>query len=756
MKKPAFSTRISCLARFTWWVIFTAILAAPIAAQNNPDSGEARIALVIGNGAYLNAPLKNPPNDARDMAAALQNLGFSVTLLVDGDFAGMNRAIRDFGNAIRRTDAVALFYFSGHGVQYQGANYLIPAHADVEGADELPYSAVNAEQVYAKMEESGAKTNLIILDACRNNPFPGSERALDRGLAVVSNVQPPRSLIVYSTAPGKTAQDGEGRNGVFTTALLKHLADPGLDAELMIRRVREDVIASTAGAQVPWNNSSITGEGFFFAGRGEIDVTTDPTGAEISLNGERRGLSPLQLTDVPRFGDVEVTARLNNQSATRRLSLRDVASMRLDLKLQTEQGSLAIKANEAKFSVLLDGVAMTVSPSGVLEGLGVGPHSLEVRGDSSVYQGSVSVASGKMTIVAVTLVPCGSLTLNLPADTVCRIEGAGIADSSARKDYGQVPAGDYRLTVTGGGYESYVESVTVKRAQAYQFTPRLRFTAAYLTAKYGAQLDALSLVEKRSYVDQLDVDQVAAFQKSITDEARPELQPLFDRAEELKTRLTSVLARQASAAQGEGTMPAQGPKELYLAYSTELSGYSNLEKSTALTQNDMDKVAAFVLKALAQPYEDFQELGKQADDLKARLVVLKAAQDRKAQYDTLVQQKAAAAKNYKDAVTKGKFLSTMGWWFVVPGGLSLVTSGVFLVLGLNVAPQYYAATTMKDATTLGGQLKLYQETMDLAAGLGLGLGGLGSLFLATRPNPKPLQEAIDRLDQQIASFGDTK
>ena len=189
-------------ARSMFFILMGLLFFPGLLAAQSPAPSEARIALVIGNAAYLNVPLKNPANDARDIAAALQKIGFTVTLLVDADLGAMNRAIRDFGNAIKRQDAVALFYFSGHGVQYQGANYLIPARADIQSADELAYAAVNAEQVYAKMESSGARTNIIILDACRNNPFPGSERAMDRGLAVVSGVQPPRSLIVYSTAPG--------------------------------------------------------------------------------------------------------------------------------------------------------------------------------------------------------------------------------------------------------------------------------------------------------------------------------------------------------------------------------------------------------------------------------------------------------------------------------------------------------------------------------------------------------------------------
>jgi hypothetical protein len=246
-------------------VLFLAALLSlqPLLAQA-PQPAETRIALVVGNGAYPNAPLKNPVNDAKDLAAALKGLGFSVSLVTDGDLPAMSRAIRDFGNAIKRPDAVALFYYSGHGIQYKGANYLIPANSDIQDPDELSFSSVNADQVYAKMESSGDRTNIVILDACRNNPFPGAERSSERGLAIVGSA-PPQSIIVYATAPGKTAQDGAGRNGVFTQALLEHLAEPGLDAELMIRKVREDVIAATGGAQVPWHNSSISGRGFAFA-----------------------------------------------------------------------------------------------------------------------------------------------------------------------------------------------------------------------------------------------------------------------------------------------------------------------------------------------------------------------------------------------------------------------------------------------------------------------------------------------------------
>jgi hypothetical protein len=799
-------------------LLLAGIWGIPAFAQGTAKAGETRIALVIGNGDYANVPLKNPTNDAKDMAAALQNLGFAVTLLVDADYAAMNRAVRDFGNSIKRQDAVALFFFAGHGVQYQGANYLIPAHADVESADELPYSAVNAEQVYAKMESSGARTNLIILDACRNNPFPGAARALERGLAVVGNVQPPRSLIVYSTAPGKTAQDGEGRNGVFTSALLKHLGDPGLDAELMVRRVREDVIATTNGAQVPWHNSSITGQGFFFAGRGEINVTTDPVGAEISVNGQSRGLSPIVLSDIPRFGEVEVTARVGNRTASRKVTLRDVPSMDLDLKLESEKGGLAVKANEANCKMLLDGSPVTVTASGALEGLDAGTHLLELKGDSSAYRGEVSVVGGKITPVEVVLVPFGSLVLNLPAGTSCKIDGMGISDTSFRKDYGQLPAGDYKLAVTGGDYEPYTESISVKRAQAYQFVPRLRFTAAYLSGKYLAELDSLALAEKRSFVDKVDIDQVAVFKRRVQDEGRTELQPLIQKADELQARLASIMERQAAAgvtpAPAGGQMPAQGPKQLYAAYSSEYETLAAKLQSTSLKQEDVDKAADLSLKALAQQYQDFQALATKAGDLqeklKSKLVhqiyaaysseydSLAALQQSKSLkqedidkvadfrsrataqpypdfkdlatkagelqeslkfklvYDAAAAKRDDANKKYQQVVASGKTVSWIGWSCMGMSAACGIASGVCALLAVAANNDAKGAATMKDATTKGASIYTYGIASLITGASATGALGLGGLFLALRPNPKPLKAVVDRLDQELAALGGGK
>jgi len=365
------------------------------AAQPVPPT-ERRIALVIGNSSYPNVPLKNPVNDARDLNSALKGLGFEVTLVADGDMATMSKAVRDFGLAIRKPEVVALFYYSGHGVQYRGANYLIPAKADIQDPDELAYSAVNAEQVYAKMESSGDKMNIVILDACRNNPFPGAERSMEKGLAIVGNVQPPQSLIVYATAPGKTAQDGEGRNGVFTAALLKHIAEPNLDIELMMRRVREDVMAATKGAQVPWQNSSISGSGFSFlidsskllasatsggqaaapAGNGKstgtLTLLSDPPGVEVLIDGKDTVHTPVSLELAPGAHSFEPKESKIKTAyfAAQSLQWITVAAgyeVSVPIRLAASKAQLRIKFAQPGCRVFVNNEDKGMTPLGILD-----------------------------------------------------------------------------------------------------------------------------------------------------------------------------------------------------------------------------------------------------------------------------------------------------------------------------------------------------------------------------------------------------
>jgi hypothetical protein len=223
-------------------------------------AGERRVALVIGNSAYKAGPLKNPVNDARDMAAALRECGFEVVAGENLSRREMEEAIRAFGKRLTR-DSVALFYYSGHGLQVRGNNYLVPVDARIEKEQDVEYEGVDAGRVMAELESVGSRLNIIILDACRDNPFARSYRSSQRGLAVVS--APSGSVIVYSTAPGMTADDGDARNGRYTEQFLKNVREPGLKLEDVLKRTRIAVREKSRGAQIPWETSSIDGDFYF-------------------------------------------------------------------------------------------------------------------------------------------------------------------------------------------------------------------------------------------------------------------------------------------------------------------------------------------------------------------------------------------------------------------------------------------------------------------------------------------------------------
>lgn len=212
---------------------------------------ERRVALVIGNGDYQAATkLINPVNDAADIGEVLAGLGFDVEVRIDADLDTMEKAVLRFGNKLAgSTDSVGFFYYAGHGVQSNGENYFIPVDARLSAESMLRIRAIPLQFVLDSIGEAGNKLNIIVLDACRDNPFSWA-RSSARGLAVVG-IQPAASIVVYSTSAGKVAQDGTGRNGTFTEELLRHLPTPGLDIMEVLRRTGQDVQAKTASAQIP-------------------------------------------------------------------------------------------------------------------------------------------------------------------------------------------------------------------------------------------------------------------------------------------------------------------------------------------------------------------------------------------------------------------------------------------------------------------------------------------------------------------------
>jgi uncharacterized caspase-like protein len=236
-------------------------------------SSERRVALVIGNAAYqYTATLKNPVNDAQDIARMLTALQFQVILKTDATLDTMADAIFTFGERLKG-GGVGLLYYSGHGMQVKGENYLIPIDANLVREDDIKRKTINARDILDKMDEAKSHLNLVFLDACRNNPFPRSVRAVSRGLAGMN--APTGTLLVFATNPDNVASDGAERNGTYTKHLLQYIAQPGLEVGMMLRKIRTAVKEETGGQQVPWENGSIEGE-FYFNGLSGVPPVTPP------------------------------------------------------------------------------------------------------------------------------------------------------------------------------------------------------------------------------------------------------------------------------------------------------------------------------------------------------------------------------------------------------------------------------------------------------------------------------------------------
>jgi len=228
---------------------------------------EKRYALVIGNSNYSKeiGNLKNPVNDATDIATELRRSDFEVQLLTNATYIQIREAMRKFHEKLAngpKDQTVGLFYYAGHGVQFQDENYLVPVDADVKYEDDIVRMCFPVQRmVLANMERSNSRMNIVILDACRNNPFPATSRSLDQGLAEMKRAR--GSFIAYATAPGSVASDGSGRNGLYTQELLKSLRKSGLTIEQVFKEVRMNVMRLSGDRQYTWDSSNIIGEFYF-------------------------------------------------------------------------------------------------------------------------------------------------------------------------------------------------------------------------------------------------------------------------------------------------------------------------------------------------------------------------------------------------------------------------------------------------------------------------------------------------------------
>ncbi len=209
----------------------------------------AKKALVVGNAHYAVKPLRNPLNDSSDMATTLRQLGFQVTRRDDLTRKAMRQAIRDFVQSLNKGDN-AFFYFSGHGVQVDNKNYLLPIANDIQREYEVSDGAVSLDFILKSLAHADSEINIVVLDACRNNPFPSRFKSSRRGLAKLDQ-QIANTLVAFAASPGGVSDDGDKNNGVYTQALLNHIATPNISLPEMFTRVRQEVYANTQNKQLP-------------------------------------------------------------------------------------------------------------------------------------------------------------------------------------------------------------------------------------------------------------------------------------------------------------------------------------------------------------------------------------------------------------------------------------------------------------------------------------------------------------------------
>ena len=227
--------------------------------------GDLRVALIIGNAAYAgNAALTNPTNDAKAMAETLRALGFTVVEVHDGSKAQMQEAIANVQSSLKGKQAIGMLYYAGHGLQVDWRNYMVPVDAKLNSSADVPVQTVELGQVIDAFKSAGNRMNIVVLDACRDNPFAGTDTG--KGLAPLE--APPGTFLAYATAPGNVAADGDAlsRNGLYTGFLLQELKKPAAKIEDVFKRVRLNVRQRSEGRQIPWESTSLEDDFFFNAG----------------------------------------------------------------------------------------------------------------------------------------------------------------------------------------------------------------------------------------------------------------------------------------------------------------------------------------------------------------------------------------------------------------------------------------------------------------------------------------------------------
>jgi formylglycine-generating enzyme required for sulfatase activity len=332
---------------------------------------EKRVALIIGNAAYKSMPLQNTLNDARAMENALRDCDFQIIRELDASRTSMRQAIRTFGDKIK-SGGVGLFYYAGHALQVKGENFLVPIGASVFSEDEVMDECLRASSVVRKMETAGNRLNILILDACRNNPFR-SFRSTAQGLAEMH--APAGTIIQYATAKGSVArdQDDNRQNGLYTSKLMDHILTPGLEVRKMFSLVREDVYKASNKDQLPWEANSMMGGDFYFKPlyadgsttiikpqpqlklqTGALRIKTNPTSAEVYVNNAYKGESP---QDISGLNPGEIRIRVQKEGyktvyQNTRITSGEINILSIILDPEITTGSLRVQPEDARIRIM--------------------------------------------------------------------------------------------------------------------------------------------------------------------------------------------------------------------------------------------------------------------------------------------------------------------------------------------------------------------------------------------------------------------
>ncbi len=323
------------------------ILFAPgpalVWAQSSSGGGSAaqllrlpKIALIIGNSKYKESPLKNPANDAKAIGEALSGLGFDVTLRLDVPKATMDSAITTYVNTLATRKCVGLFYYAGHGIQLAWKNYLLPVDANIDVIGDVAKQSFELNSLISGLTKASNPMNVIILDACRDNPFGDTKQPEQKGLSQMD--APHSTILAYATAPGNTASDGEGSNGLYTENLLREIKVKEAKVEDVFKRVRLNVRRSSKGAQIPWESTSLEDD-FYFIPPGTTAPPRDEERAKAFAEELALWESIQGSNDVKPFEDY-----LRRYPSGQ---FSELAQLRLDLLLK-QQGEKAVQLTSAK------------------------------------------------------------------------------------------------------------------------------------------------------------------------------------------------------------------------------------------------------------------------------------------------------------------------------------------------------------------------------------------------------------------------